>query len=290
MGEVLRVDQASPAPAVLERARGVLAAGGVVVMPTDSVYGIGCAATPGNPGHARVFEIKRRDRSLTLPLLVADPSELAALARDLPAWGTRLASALWPGALTVVVRASERVPADYLRPDGTVALRVPDSGLVRALARRGGGPLAVTSANVHGEPAAAAAASSSWAIIRRGVELLAAAPTGWFSPGLVTRPTPSPPSISTPGVSRRDTRAKTRAPSVMSGSSPPSFSTAQEAQPVPARCSSSSASTAIPAGVMTRTTASHRPDRRNSAAPRAAAAAQVPVVYPQRRRFCPTLI
>lgn len=158
MGEVLRVDQASPAPAVLERARGVLAAGGVVVMPTDSVYGIGCAATPGNPGHARVFEIKRRDRSLTLPLLVADPSELAALARDLPAWGTRLASALWPGALTVVVRASARVPADYLRPDGTVALRVPDSGLVRALARLVGGPLAVTSANVHGEPAAASAA------------------------------------------------------------------------------------------------------------------------------------
>ena len=138
-----------------------------------------------------------------------------------------------------------------------------------------------TEMTARSPPDAPAALSAAWAcarIIRRGVELMAAAPTGWSRPGLVTRPTPSPPSISTPGMPVRSTRAKIRAPSVMSGSSPPSLRTAQAAQPGPAEISSSSASTGMPAGVSTRTALSRRPVSSSSAAPRTAAAAQVPVV------------
>ena len=153
MGSVRVVDQQRPDAVVLCETAHLLRAGGVLVMPTDSVYGIGCAATPANPAHERVFAIKLRDRAQTLPWLVADVADLSRYGRDVPAWAEDLARAHWPGALTLVVRASEVVPAEYRAADDTLALRVPDSNLVRALAREVG-PLAVTSANTQGEAAA----------------------------------------------------------------------------------------------------------------------------------------
>lgn len=175
-GRIEPCDQGDPSPEVIEDAASVLRAGGVVVMPTDSVYGIGAAAIPGNPGHRRIFGIKRRDLAQTLPLLVADPGELDRLAADVPSWARRLAERLWPGALTLVVRASGAVPPEFCREDGTVALRVPDSPLVRALAREVG-PLAVTSANTHGMPAPAASDDIERRIAEAADLTLAAGPT-----------------------------------------------------------------------------------------------------------------
>lgn len=159
MARVVRANQDSPSREVVTAAVEAFGSGGVVVVPTDSVYGIGCAATPGNLGHRRTFEIKRRDLSQTLPLLVADPEDLERYGRDVPAFGLRMARAFWPGALTLVVRASEGVPKEYQAADGTVALRVPDSPLVREVAREVGAPLAITSANTHGEAAATSGSS-----------------------------------------------------------------------------------------------------------------------------------
>lgn len=159
MGSVLHVDQQHPAQEVLERAYEVLVHQGVLVMPTDSVYGIGCLASEKNPAHQRVFEIKERPATMTLPWLISDSTCLERLALDIPAWAEALAQAFWPGALTLVVTASSQVPQEYQRSDsGTIALRVPDSVLVRELARSAG-PLAVTSANTHGEDAAISGAS-----------------------------------------------------------------------------------------------------------------------------------
>ena len=154
MGTILSVNQDVPSQEVLREASATLAFGGVVVMPTDSVYGIGCVATPGNPGHERIFQIKRRDRAQTLPWLIADFDDLSRYARDLPDAAVELAMRFWPGALTLVVRASEEVPPEYRGADATIALRMPDSNLVRELARRAGAPLATTSANTHGVDAA----------------------------------------------------------------------------------------------------------------------------------------
>ena len=154
MGAMIEVDQQCPSAEVLTRVCDVLLHEGVLVMPTDSVYGIGCLAAPGNPARARVFKIKERPADMTLPWLVSDASELERLGVDIPAWATALAQEFWPGALTLVVNASVQVPSEYQRADsGTIALRVPDSMLVRELARRVG-PLAVTSANTHGVDAA----------------------------------------------------------------------------------------------------------------------------------------
>lgn len=154
MSEVVTTDQQSPSAVALSRAADVLAAGGVVVMPTDSVYGIGAAAIPGNPGHERVFAIKQRERSQTLPLVCADVEDLTRYGKDVPDWAIAAARAYWPGALTFVVKASDAVPDGYAQADGTVALRVPDSGVVRGLCRRVGA-IALTSANTHGAPSPA---------------------------------------------------------------------------------------------------------------------------------------
>ena len=175
-GRIVTCSQDNPAPEVVADAASVLRGGGVVVMPTDSVYGIGAAATPDNPGHRRIFDIKRRDLSQTLPLLIADASELDRLTADVPAWARALADRLWPGALTLVVHASDAVPADYQRENGTVALRVPDSPLVRELAREVG-PLAVTSANTHGMPAPATSDDIERRIAEASDLTLAAGPT-----------------------------------------------------------------------------------------------------------------
>lgn len=168
MSETIQASQSKPSREAVRRAVEVASAGGVLVLPTDSVYGICCAATPGNPAHERIFRIKRRDRAQTLPWFVADAADLDRYGEGVPAWARRLAESYWPGALTLVVRASGAVPPEYaLASDGgcpTIALRVPGSELVRAIVRELGAPLAQTSANTHGSPSAVSGAGVDPAI------------------------------------------------------------------------------------------------------------------------------
>ena len=140
MGTVISVDQNRPTQDVIDRACDVLVGEGVLVMPTDSVYGIGCLASPANPALWRIFDIKHRDRTQTLPWLVADEEDLVRYGRDVPASARRLAAAFWPGALTLVVEAAGTVPPEYRGADGTIALRMPDSNQ-RQYARAGRGDL-----------------------------------------------------------------------------------------------------------------------------------------------------
>ena len=123
-------------------------AGGLVVVPTDTVYGIGCA--PSNPEAIdRLFEAKRRPRSLVLPVLVADvaAAERLALMDDR---ARRLAERFWPGALTLVLPRSEESASWPLGEErDTIGLRVPASETALGLLRAAG-PLAVTSANRSG--------------------------------------------------------------------------------------------------------------------------------------------
>lgn len=167
MGLLIKADQGYPAKEVLKQAAMVLEQDGVLVMPTDSVYGIGCAAKPHNPALKRIFAIKNRPLDQTLPLLIAEAGDLDSLGKNVPTWAHRLAKKFWPGALTLVVRASANVPSEYQRPGqvSTIALRLPDSNFVRALIRYVGTPLATTSANIHGAPSATSGAGLDPAIV-----------------------------------------------------------------------------------------------------------------------------
>jgi len=147
----VRLDPAAPDPDVLMDAARRLAAGEVVAFPTDTVYGL--AADPLRPEALdRIFELKARPREKSLVLLLAAAADVAPWA-ELPPEAIALVAHLWPGPLTLVLRAAAPLPPALLGPGGTLALRVPDHPVARALARALGRPLATTSANRAGQPA-----------------------------------------------------------------------------------------------------------------------------------------
>ena len=136
--------------AALDAATSALDAGGLVVFPTDTVYGL--AARPElQAATAALFEAKSRPRDLTIPVLVAAPDEMGSLA-VVDGTAEKLAERFWPGALTIVLPRTERSRAWDLGAElGTVALRMPDHAVALEVLRRNG-PLATTSANRSGEP------------------------------------------------------------------------------------------------------------------------------------------
>lgn len=130
-----------------------LRGGGVAVFPTDTVYGIAQSVLSNPNGVQALFTIKRRPLEKAVPWLVEDDEALARFGVDVPDYARAFAERFWPGGLTLVVKASEEVPAAYRSSDGTVALRCPDSAFVRTLIHAVGSPLATTSANTSGMPA-----------------------------------------------------------------------------------------------------------------------------------------
>jgi L-threonylcarbamoyladenylate synthase len=135
----------------LAEALEALRRGGVVVFPTDTLYGLGADAT-NEKSVERVLQIKGRPASLGIPLLLATLQQAEEYVAFVPPLAQRLAQAFWPGPLTLVLPRSSLV-SDLLtggRP--TIALRVPDHPVPRTLAARLGRPLTGTSANRHGQP------------------------------------------------------------------------------------------------------------------------------------------
>jgi L-threonylcarbamoyladenylate synthase len=143
-----KVIQASSESAI-HRAVAVLEAGGLVAFPTDTVYGV--AALPWDlDAVARLYVAKQRPRHLPIPLLLSDADQLSRVATPVPACAP-LAERFWPGGLTLVLPKTETVPP-VVSPGPTVAVRVPDLAPARDLIREAGGVLAVTSANISGQP------------------------------------------------------------------------------------------------------------------------------------------
>lgn len=129
--------------------------GAVIVLPTDTVYGVGADAFQPD-AVAAVLAAKGRGRQMPPPVLIPSVRTVDGLARDVPASARALMEAFWPGALTVIVWAQPSLAWDLGETHGTVALRVPAHPASLALLERTG-PLAVTSANLTGQPAATTA-------------------------------------------------------------------------------------------------------------------------------------
>ncbi len=130
----------------------VLSGGGVAAIPTDTVYGL--AADPNFAGATRrIFEIKGRPMATELPVLVASTEQASCLAAGsrLPEQARILVERFWPGGLTIVVRRAEGLLWDLGGNGASIGLRCPAHPVALELCRRAG-PLAVTSANLHGGP------------------------------------------------------------------------------------------------------------------------------------------
>jgi tRNA threonylcarbamoyl adenosine modification protein (Sua5/YciO/YrdC/YwlC family) len=158
---------ASPTPATYDcsdpdaRAAGLDAAaaaigrGELVLVPTDTVYGVAADAfTPA--AVTGLLAAKNRGRTMPVPVLIGEASTLAGLVVNLPPVANALAQAFWPGGLTLVVEHAPSLAWDLGDAEGTVAVRLPDDEVARDLLRRTG-PLAVSSANRSGRPAATTA-------------------------------------------------------------------------------------------------------------------------------------
>jgi L-threonylcarbamoyladenylate synthase len=133
-------------------------AGGLVVMPTDTVYGLGADAFSPD-AVAALLAAKGRGRSMPPPVLVGSVRAAAALTETLGAFGQDLIDEFWPGPLTLVLRASSTLKWDLGDTNGTVAVRMPLHPVALELLRRTG-PMAVSSANKTGAPATTTAAAA----------------------------------------------------------------------------------------------------------------------------------
>lgn len=139
----------------LDAAAAAIDEGKLVLLPTDTVYGVGADAfTPA--AVTGLLAAKNRGRAMPVPVLIAEASTLAGLVLELPPVATRLAEEFWPGGLTLVLEHAPSLAWDLGDAEGTVAVRLPDDELARDLIRRTG-PLAVSSANRSGRPAATTA-------------------------------------------------------------------------------------------------------------------------------------
>ncbi|WP_232847733.1 L-threonylcarbamoyladenylate synthase [Occultella kanbiaonis] len=148
----------------LDAAVEALASGGLVVLPTDTVYGIAADAfTP--KAVAALLRAKGRGRQMPPPVLVGDLNTLDGLATEIPESVRELVTEFWPGPLTVILRAQPSLHWDLGDTNGTVALRMPDDEVALDLLRRTG-PLAVSSANKTGNPAAQTAAEAYDQLLR----------------------------------------------------------------------------------------------------------------------------
>jgi tRNA threonylcarbamoyl adenosine modification protein (Sua5/YciO/YrdC/YwlC family) len=148
----------------VQRAEGLAAAvtavlnGELVVLPTDTVYGLGADAfSPA--AVTRLLAAKGRGRDMPPPVLVGTVRAAAALVEDMVSDGQRLIDEFWPGGLTIVCRAARTLSWDLGDTKGTVAIRMPEDTVALDLLRETG-PMAVSSANVSGSASATTAADA----------------------------------------------------------------------------------------------------------------------------------
>jgi L-threonylcarbamoyladenylate synthase len=143
-------------PATVDAAVRVLRNGGIVAVPTDTVYGL-VARYDSRTAVERIYRIKGRPEDRPLPILIASVDQLPLLATDIPDAAYRLASEFWPGPLTIILPALSSVDRRITAHTGTLGVRVPAGGTVLDLLRIINLPLASTSANLSGQPPAQSA-------------------------------------------------------------------------------------------------------------------------------------
>lgn len=149
--ERIRIDATNPEAALMARAVAVIRSGGVVAIPTDTLYGL--AADPFNPKAVdRVFAAKGRAEVQAVALVAADAAQILARLGPLTPMARRLADRFWPGPLTILMAAPEALASRVSAGTGMVGVRVPDHRVTRELCRLASSPLVATSANKSGKP------------------------------------------------------------------------------------------------------------------------------------------
>jgi tRNA threonylcarbamoyl adenosine modification protein (Sua5/YciO/YrdC/YwlC family) len=177
----------------VEAAAAALQQGGLVVLPTDTVYGL--AADAFQPAAVRrLLRVKGRGRDMPPPVLVSAVTTLEALAEDVSPAARALVDKYWPGPLTLVCRQQPSLRWDLGDTRGTVAVRMPDQPHALALLERTG-PLAVSSANITGQPAALSVDAAEQMLADAVDVYLDAGPSAGDEPSSIVDATTDPPRL-----------------------------------------------------------------------------------------------
>jgi L-threonylcarbamoyladenylate synthase len=144
------VDPGAPQRDAIDEAATWIRNGGVVAIPTDTLYGLACDPFRAD-AVSRIFAVKGRAAEQALPLIAADAAQVAAHLGGLTLAGARLAQRFWPGPLTLILDAPASVARGVTGDTGTVGVRVPADDVARAIAEACERPITATSANLSGE-------------------------------------------------------------------------------------------------------------------------------------------
>ena len=148
--EIIKINPANPDPRMVSYVADQIKKGQVAGMPTDTFYGL--AADPLNLRAVDlIYDVKSRSRHKPLSLLIESVEQAEYLARPLPDFFYDITRKFWPGPLTIIVKASSRLPLKVTANTGNVALRVPAAKIPVDVIRAAGVPITATSANISGE-------------------------------------------------------------------------------------------------------------------------------------------
>jgi L-threonylcarbamoyladenylate synthase len=178
----------------IRKAVHLLRAGEVVAFPTDTVYGVGANAFE-RFAVRQIFDLKKRARDKSLPVFIYQIDDLNLVARDVPNRAWPLLQRFWPGALTVVLPKNSALPDDVTGGQSSVAVRIPDHPVCLDLVIRVGRPLAVTSANLSGQPTPTTAQGVAEQLGERLPLVLDGGPSSTTQPSTIIDLSKTPPRL-----------------------------------------------------------------------------------------------
>lgn len=147
--QILKINPRKPEPDKIKEAARIIKKGGLVVFPTETVYGLGCNAL-NKKAVTKIFKVKKRDRGKPLLILIGQKSDLKKYVKTITPVARKLIKQCWPGPLTLIFEKSRIIPSVVTAGSGKVAIRLSPNKIVRALIKQSGAPLIGTSANLSG--------------------------------------------------------------------------------------------------------------------------------------------
>ena len=183
-----------------------LKSGGIIAIPTDTVYGL--AADPFNADAVqKLYMVKGRPDGKPIPLVLSSVEDVHRVSQNLPGFFFHLTDRFWPGGLTIVIKAKDLLPV-LTAGGNTVGVRIPDNALLLQILHTFGGPAAITSANLSGEPPATSPEEINEELASRIDMIVDGGKTPGPIPSTVYDISVSPPVIRRHGVISEETLAK----------------------------------------------------------------------------------
>ena len=134
----------------INKAANIIDAGGVVIIPTDTLYGLAASALIPD-AIDKVFNIKKRPKTQPLPILIPDNDYIYEYTKHIPELALKITQEFWPGPLTVILEKNPKIPNNLTAGSKYVAIRIPNEEVVRSICRKLQSPITGTSANISGE-------------------------------------------------------------------------------------------------------------------------------------------